>query len=112
NFAQVLRTPPSSLRQFLATPRVDSVFRNGAVRLMLRASISSVDRPDFNWTPYKDFVSPLTQNATSLAAALVSASSEVTNELRAGWSLDHLRFDRAHPEVPLLASSDDNADIK
>lgn len=105
--AEVLLSPASSRDRLLVTPRIDRVFRNGRERVMARAAVSRLEVGDFVWTPYRDFASPLRQNATSTAVTLTSSKSTgLTNELRAGWSLDSLRFERARPEVPLLISFD------
>jgi Carboxypeptidase regulatory-like domain/TonB-dependent Receptor Plug Domain len=104
--ALVILSPPSSMNQYLNTPRADAVLRDSALRLFLRASFSNLNRPDYNWTPYKDFVSPLTQNDVSVATGLVATWGETTNEVRAGWNRDNLHLDRTRAEVPVLSSFD------
>src|SRR5262249_23707686 len=76
-------------------------------RLMWRLALARLERPDFIWSPYKDFTAPLTQNATGIALNWVgSLGAALTNETRFGWSLDDLRFDRPKPDVPNLISFD------
>jgi hypothetical protein len=104
--ARVVLSPPSSLNQYLNTPRADAVLRDNALRLFLRASFSNLDRPDYNWTPYKDFVSPLTQNDVSVASGLTAIWGHTTNEVRAGWNRDNLHLDRTRADVPVLSSFD------
>jgi hypothetical protein len=105
--ADVVLAPPSSLNRYTALPRVDYVSQGGVHRLLARVAASGVDRPDFLWTPYKEFVTPLRQNTLSLALAGTSTvRTYVTNEVRFGWSTDDLRFDRRWPDVPTLASED------
>ncbi len=100
-------TPPVSVDRYLALPRADYVSPGGAHRLLARVALAALRRPDFIWTPYPDFVSPLRQESISAALSLTSTlSPRLTNEARLGWSLDDLRWDRAHPEVPVLASND------
>ena len=99
--------PPSTLRRYLALPRLDWVSRDGGHRVLGRIAASGVRRPDFVWTPYPDFVMPLRQD--TLGVALVSTLAlrpTWTNEAKLGWSLDPLRFPRPHPEVPSLRSFD------
>jgi hypothetical protein len=99
--------PPSSLDRYLALPRLDYLSKGGTHRITARAAVASVSRPDFFWTPYKDFITPLTQDTLGIAATSTYAfRPNWTNEARFGWSSDDLRFDRPHPEVPDLVSSD------
>jgi Carboxypeptidase regulatory-like domain/TonB-dependent Receptor Plug Domain len=95
--------PPTSLNRLLVLPRIDYVNRDGQTRLMTRLAISRLERPDFSWSPYSEFTASLRQNAVSAGANwLASFSPSLTNELRAGWSVDELGFDRPHPEIPTL----------
>ena len=97
---------PVSSDRYLALPRVDYI-PAGAHRLMGRLSVVRVNRPEFIWTPYKDFVSPLNQSTTSLALTPVSTlGPNVVNEARFGVSADDLHWDRPHPEIPTLVSID------
>lgn len=96
--------PPNSLGRTLAFGRIDRLFDEGAQRVMLRLATSRVTKPDFAWSPYRDFISPLKQNANGVALTWSAAlRPNVTAEARAGWSTDELFFDRAHAEVPLLS---------
>jgi Carboxypeptidase regulatory-like domain len=105
--AMVSLAPPSSLNQFTALPRLDYVTRNGVHRFFARVAASSSNQPDFSWTPYTDFVTPLRENASAVAVGATSIlRPNLTNEARAGWSASELRFDRRWPEIPVLASGD------
>lgn len=87
--------------------RLDYLFPGGDHRLMARISQSWLNRPDFLWSPYRGFDAPLIQNTFGVAVALTSAlAPNVTNEARSSWSTDDLRWDRPHPEIPTLLSSD------
>jgi len=100
-------TPPSTLDRYLFLPRLDYLSKSGAHRLTARAALAKVSRPDFFWTPYKDFAMPLTQDTLGIAVTSTYAfRPNWTNEARLGWSSDDLRFDRPHPEVPALVASD------
>jgi hypothetical protein len=84
--------------------RIDRSFDDGAQRFMLRVATSRVTKPDFFWSPYRDFVSPLKHNATGVALTWIGAlRPTLTAEARVGWSTDDLFFDRANSQVPLLA---------
>jgi hypothetical protein len=96
--------PPVVVNGLLATPRSDYLRRDGADRFLLRAAVSRDNQPDFAWTPYPAFVTPLTQGANSGAAAwLRSFNPSLTHEARVGFSTDQLGFIRPHPEIPYLS---------
>ena len=94
--------PPVSIDQILAAvPRVDYLPRGGEDRLFARLALSHVDRPDFVWTPYPQFTTPLQQDDTALALGWVrSLTASTSNELRGEWNADNLFFNRQHPEIP------------
>jgi len=103
--AEVKLSAPSSVNRTLALPRLDYLRRGGAERVLFRVAIARFERPDFIWTPYKDFVSPMSQNTTGAGVSWVrSFKPHLTNEARFGWSDDVLRFDRARPDIPTLVS--------
>jgi len=107
--ADLTLSPPSrlDLNRFLALPRVDYISPSGRHRVASRVALSRLTRPNFIWTPYPDFIAPLRQTALSAAATLTSAiTARLTNQARAGFGFDDLRFDRPHPEIPTLATSD------
>jgi hypothetical protein len=96
--------PAASLDQTLALARVDRLFREGAHRVTFRGAATRVTRPDFSWSPYPDFVSPLTQKVTGLSLGWINAAQPGTTiEARFGWSADDLRFERANATLPGLA---------
>jgi hypothetical protein len=99
-------TPPSSINQWFVVPRADYVIHEGSQRFLARAAIIRNTRPDFIWTPYPAFSSPLTQNTTSLMGSWLGSRGHLTNEMRVGWTLTDLRFDRAQPKIPQLSSDD------
>ncbi|MBK9169046.1 MAG: TonB-dependent receptor [Bryobacterales bacterium] len=105
--ATVDLAPPSSLNRFLAVPRFDWVGAGGKHRAFGRLAWSRVDRPDFLWSPYPDFIVPLGQSASSLALGAVSTLRPgLVLETKLGLGRDDLRFDRPHPEIPVLGSGD------
>ncbi|HTM50304.1 MAG TPA: carboxypeptidase regulatory-like domain-containing protein [Bryobacteraceae bacterium] len=99
--------PPVTVDRSLAIERVDYTSRDGVNRLMGRAAIASLSRPDFIWTPYKDFISGLDQDTLGLAFGYVrTLRPNLVNEAKLGRSSDDLGWDRPHPEVPTLSATD------
>jgi hypothetical protein len=98
--------PPVSVNRSLAIERMD--FNPGTKdRVTGTFLLSRLGRPDFIWTPYKDFVSPLQQNTWRISGSHVHTfSPNLVNDARAAFSNDDLHWDRPHPEVPTLLSAD------
>jgi hypothetical protein len=94
--------PPSSLDRWSSLSRVDRLWPDGT-RIMGRVLIVREERPDFTFSPYRDFSSPLDAHAAGLAVtALLAGSRHLISEFRFGWSIDDLRFERANPQIPTL----------
>ena len=106
--ATVKIAPPSSasLDQWLALVRADALFRDGAYRLTIRPLLATLARPNFLWTPYKDFITPLRQANAGVAASFTSSLGRATSETTFGFSRDDLQFDRRWPDVPSLSAGD------
>jgi hypothetical protein len=104
--ADFVISPPSSLNRYLAVPRIDSLMRGGSQRVMVRAVVARLRRPDMLWTPYEEFISPLRQNNAGLSAAWTASLPGLTSESRISWSSDLVHVDRTRPEVPTLQSFD------
>jgi hypothetical protein len=103
----VLLTPTVSADRDSGLARIDRIFSSGKHRLMGRVTALRLDRPDFVWNPYADFISPLAQNTTSTAVTFASALAPGLNhEVRGGYSRYQLTLDRSHPEIPELISLD------
>jgi hypothetical protein len=103
---QLQIAPPVSANRSLAIERMDY---NPGVNDRITGSLllSRLNRPDFIWTPYKDFVSALDQNTWRLSGSyLHTFSPTLLNDVRAAYSHDDLHWDRPHPEVATLVSSD------
>ncbi len=95
--------PPVSINRWLALERLDYKPASSRHQVMGRFSLSRLDRPDFIYSPYPDFVSGLTQNTYSAALQWQTfIKPRLINEARFGYGRDELRWDRAHPEVPTL----------
>jgi hypothetical protein len=96
-------TPPVSIDRTLLLQRLDWRPEGGRHQVMGRFGLGAVDRPDFIWSPYSDFVSGLEQNTYSVAVNWqTSFSPSWHSETRFGWVRDHLHWERAHPEIPTL----------
>jgi hypothetical protein len=105
--AQLTLTPPVSINRTLAIERLDYSTPGGRDRLMGRVLINGLGRPDFIWTPYKDFVSALSQDTLAVGVSYIhSFRPTLTNEARFSGSSDDLSWDRPHPEIPTLETSD------
>ena len=99
--------PPVSINRTLAIERMDYNRPDGKDHLMGRVLINRLERPDFIWSPYKDFISKLHQDTTAVGLSYVhSFRASLTNEARASYSNDDLNWNRPHPEIPTLVTSD------
>lgn len=103
--AQQTIAPPVEVDRTLAMQRLD--FITGKDQLMFRAMAQLLAEPDFIWSPYQAFISPLHQNTWTLAAADTHTfRANLTNEARAGFSDDALGWVRPHSEIPTLTTLD------
>jgi hypothetical protein len=108
---KVTMAQPVSIDRSLALERVD-YSPAASYRLLGRVALTRVGRPDFIWSPYPDFISPLADNAASVMAGVVAAlRPSLTNEARLAWSSDDLHWDRAHPEIPTLVTQLNGAPV-
>jgi hypothetical protein len=97
--------PPVSIDRKVGLVRADYVAPTS--RVMLRAAVDHLDRPDFIWYPYREFIGGLSQPVTSAALGYTqSIGPSLTQELHAGWSRNTIEWDRAHPEIPTLVVSE------
>ncbi|MEX2262570.1 MAG: carboxypeptidase regulatory-like domain-containing protein [Bryobacteraceae bacterium] len=105
--ANLTVAPPVSVDRALALERVDYISPSGKHRLMARAMLSDVGRPDFIWTPYEGFNSRLDNETLGLGFTyMYSIRPGLLNEIRLGRNRDDVRWNRPHPEVPTLVSGD------
>jgi hypothetical protein len=97
---------PLTLERWFTAQRFDGLSRAGTNRLMARLTFARIARPDFIWSPYRDFTSGLRQPALSFAASLTSSfRGQFANELRFGWNRDSVQWDRSHSEIPTLVDT-------
>lgn len=98
---------PSTINRLVMLERGDWLARGGAHRVTGRAAISRVDRPDFIWSPYRDFISGARHADTSVMAGVQNNfRPDLIHEARVAHHRDDLNWDRAHPEIPTLQSTD------
>lgn len=102
----VTLNPPVSVNRHQMIERLD--YSPGAKdRVTGSLLLARLGRPDFIWTPYPDFISPLQQNTWRLSGSHVHTfSADLFNEFRIARSSDDLHWDRPHPEVATLVTSD------
>ncbi len=102
--------PPVAVNRILAIERLDYNTPDGKERLMGRVVINRLKEPDFIWSPYKDFISALHENTVAAGGSYIHAfRADLTNETRLSYSTDDLGWNRPHPEIPSLTTSDSYA---
>ena len=100
-------SPPVAVNRALLIERLDYTSPGGRERLMGRVLINRLTEPDFIWSPYKDFISALHENTLAAGGSYIHAfQSNLTNEARLSFSRDGLGWNRPHPEIPSLTTSD------
>ena len=98
---------PVQVSRTLALERGDYTSKSGNDRLMARLLLDRFTEPDFSWSPYTAFITPLYQNTTAIAGNWThTLTPRLTSELKLNYSDDDLWWNRAHPEVPTLVSGD------
>src|ERR1017187_9565359 len=98
--------PPVNVDRTIALERGDYTSKSGRDHLMARLAILRTTEPDFSWTPWQQFVSPLYQHTTGIAGNWTPpCSPRVTSEFELSYSDDNLWWNRAHPEIPTLLDS-------
>jgi hypothetical protein len=99
--------PPVAVNRTLAIERLDYNTPDGKDRLMARVLINRLTEPDFIWSPYKGFTSALRENTVAAGGSYIHAfQPNLTNEARLSYSTDDLGWNRPHPEIPTLTTSD------
>ena len=94
---------PVTLERNLGLARLDYISASGRHRVFGRVNINRVSRPDFIWSPYKQFVSPLQDpTASGVVSHVYAVSPRLTNEAKASFSSDNLHWNRANAGIPAL----------
>jgi len=100
--------PPTVLDRLILLERGDYTTKSGRDHLMARVAIQRVTEPDFIWTPYPDFISPLHETTEGIAGNWTHTwGPRVISELKFNFAADSLWWNRPHPEVPTLATAPD-----
>jgi hypothetical protein len=95
--------PPVSVDRSLGIERLDYTTPSRRDRIMARGIFVNLSRPDFIFSPYKDFITPLIQNTWAVGGDYIHTfSASLTNEFRLSRTDDDLHFNRPHPEIPTL----------
>ncbi len=98
---------PVVVDRLIALERGDYTTHGGRDRIMARLNIARLTEPDFIWYPYQEFNSALHENTTGAAANWMHTwTPRITSEFKLSYNDDNLWWDRAHPDVPTLASGD------
>ncbi|HME10189.1 MAG TPA: carboxypeptidase regulatory-like domain-containing protein [Bryobacteraceae bacterium] len=101
--ADLVLSPPNDLDRGLGIERLDYTTPSGRDRILARGIFVNLTRPDFQWNPYPDFITPLIQDTWAAGGSYIHTfRADLTNEVRIGYSDDDLHFNRPHPEVPTL----------
>ena len=104
--APLTLSPPATLDRKEAIERFDYSTPSQKDRIMGRLLYNWLGRPDFIWSPYKDFISALNDYTAEGALSHVHLfRPDLTNEARFSISNDNLHWDRPHPEIPTLSSA-------
>lgn len=100
-------SPPVVVDRPIALERGDYVSAGGRDHVMARLNIAHLDEPDFIWDPYQEFNSALHEDTTgAMTNWMHTWTPRLTSEFKVSWNDDDLWWDRAHPEIPTLSSSD------
>ena len=108
-FATLTVAPPVAVNRSLGIERLDYTPKGGD-RIMVRGIFVNMSEPDFVWSPYKDFVTPLMEQTWALGGSYIHAfSTRLTNEFRLSHTDNDLYFNRPNPQIPtLLAAAPSN----
>ena len=102
-FANYTVAPPVDITRELGIERLDYTTPSGRDRIMARGIFVNMSEPDFIWSPYKNFITPLIEDTWAVGGSYIhSFSASLTNEFRLSRTDDDLHFNRPHPEIPTL----------
>lgn len=98
---------PVVVDRLIALERGDYTTNGGRDHIMARLNIARLNEPDFIWYPYQEFNSALHENTTGVAANWMHTwSPRLTSEFKVSYNDDDLWWNRAHSNIPTLASAD------
>jgi hypothetical protein len=109
-FATLTVAPPVKVERTLGIERLDYTTPSGRDRIMARGIFVNMSEPDFIWSPYKAFITPLIEDTWAVGGSYIHTfSSSLTNEFRLSRTDDDLHFNRPQPQIPtLLAAAPSN----
>jgi hypothetical protein len=101
--------PPVAVNRSLGIERLD-YSPSSADRIMVRGIFVNMSEPDFIWSPYPNFITPLIEDTWAIGGSYIhSFSTSLTNEFRLSRTDDDLHFNRPDPQIPtLLAEAPSN----
>lgn len=100
--------PPTILDRLIALERGDYTTKSKRDHLMARLALQRLTEPDFIWSPYPAFISPLHENTEGIAGNWTHTwGPRVVSELKFNFAADDLWWNRPHPEVPTLTTTAD-----
>jgi hypothetical protein len=103
----VILSPPIHLNRWSGLERLDYV-RSPSQQILVSLSAGSLDRPDFNWTPYGE--GGLRQSWTTAGAAITQVwTPTLTGEFRAGVTHDGQDWGIANQDLPQIDIADPTA---
>ncbi len=93
--------PPVAVNRSLGIERLDYTTPSGRDRIMARGIFVNMSEPDFIWSPYKDFITPLMEDTWALGGSYIHTfSPSLTNEFRLSHTDDdlYLTVQSANPD--------------
>jgi hypothetical protein len=94
---------PVSLDRSLGLARLDRIWRSAGQRFFARAVVSDLTQPDFVYSIYPGFSSPLYNSSVNVAAAYIRQLwTNVTSEFRFGFRGGEIGFTRPNSNLPTL----------
>jgi hypothetical protein len=95
--------PPVAVNRSLGIERLDYTPKSGD-RIMVRGIFVNMSEPDFIWSPYKNFITPLKEQTWALGGSYIHTfSTQLTNEFRLSHTDDDLYFQPSESSSPYPA---------
>ncbi len=99
---------PTVVDRLIGLERGDYATKSGRDHIMARFAIQRLTEPDFIWSPYPQFISPLHDKTEGIAGNWTHTwGPRVTSELKFDFAADNLNWDRAHSNIPTLVTNAD-----
>ena len=99
---------PTVVDRLIGLERGDYTTESGRDHIMARFAIQRLKEPDFIWSPYPQFISPLHDKTEGIAGNWTHTwGPRVTSELKFDFAADNLNWTRAYSNVPTLTTNAD-----